>query len=130
MSFSREGTKPRRDIEEIARIVVDIAFQSGMPMLSFAVTLANMGMFISHSRPLVKNDNPFIESFFRTLKYHAGYPRRFAAIDETRSWTADFINWYNTIHRHSGIGYVTPVQRRTGASFILFAKKNRTLQET
>ena len=91
---------------------------NGNPMrgATFAVTLANMGMFLSHSRPLVKNDNPFIESFFRTLKYHAGYPRRFAAIDEARSWTADFINWYNTIHRHSGIGYVTPVQRRTGAS--------------
>ncbi|MEW8188711.1 MAG: IS3 family transposase [Candidatus Thiodiazotropha endolucinida] len=104
---------------------------NGNPMrgATFAVTLANMGMFLSHSRPLVKNDNPFIESFFRTLKYHAGYPRRFATIDEARSWTADFINWYNTIHRHSGIGYVTPVQRRTGASSNLFAKRNRTLQE-
>ena len=34
MSSSREAAKPRRDIEEIARIVVDTAFQSGMPMLS------------------------------------------------------------------------------------------------
>ena len=101
-----------------------------LTLSAFAVTMANMGMFLSHSRPLVKNDNPFIESFFRTLKYHAGYPRCFAAIDEARSWTAGFINWYNTIHRHLGIGYVTPVQRRTGVSSNLFAKRNRTLQET
>ena len=102
---------------------------NGNPMrgATFAVTLANMGMFLSHSRPMVKNDNPFIESFFRTLKYHAGYPRRFATIDDARSWLADFINWYNTVHRHSGIGYVTPQQRRTGISSQLFAKRNETL---
>ena len=126
--YARElflGIKAKRDLKGTW-----LHADNGNPMrgATFAVTLANMGMSLSHSRPLVKNDNPFIESFFRALKYHAGYPRHFAAIDEARSWTADFINWYNTIHRHSGIGYVTPPQRRTGASSNLFAKRNRTLQ--
>ena len=44
--------------------------------------------------PLVKNDNPFIDSFFRTLKYHAGYPRRFATIDE--AWTVTNTHVANT----------------------------------
>lgn len=104
---------------------------NGNPMrgATFAVTLANMGMFLSHSRPMVKNDNPYIESFFRTLKYHAGYPRRFDSLDTARIWLADFIDWYNTTHRHSGIGYVTPQQRRRGVSGKLFEKRNKTLQE-
>ncbi len=50
---------------------------------TFSVWLANMGMFLFHSRPLVKDDNPYIESFFRTLKYHAAYPGRFDCMEES-----------------------------------------------
>lgn len=32
------------------------------------------GITGSHSRPRVSNDNPFVESLFRTLKYVAGWP--------------------------------------------------------
>lgn len=103
---------------------------NGNPMkgATFAVWLATLGMFLSHSRPLVKNDNPYIESFFKTLKYHAAYPRRFETIEAAREWFADFIDWYNTTHRHSGIGYVTPQQRRSGASSELFRRRNETLR--
>ncbi len=102
---------------------------NGNPMrgATFAVALANMGMFLSHSRPMVKNDNPYIESFFRTLKYHAGYPKRFESMGAAGLWLADFIDWYNTSHRHSGIGFVTPEQRRNGVSRELFEKRNKTL---
>ena len=103
---------------------------NGNPMrgATFAVWLATMGMFLSHSRPLVKNDNPYIEAFFRTLKYHASYPGRFRTIEESRDWMGDFIDWYNTTHRHSGLGYITPTQRRAGDDLKLFAKRNQTLR--
>lgn len=102
---------------------------NGNPMkgATFAVWLATLGMFLSHSRPLVKNDNPYIESFFKTVKYHASYPGRFATIDAAREWLGDFIHWYNRVHRHSGIGYVTPEQRRTGQTSELFRLRNETL---
>jgi Integrase core domain len=32
------------------------------------------------------------------------YPERFASIDEARVWMRAFVAWYNTEHRHSGIG--------------------------
>lgn len=104
---------------------------NGNPMkgATFSVWLATLGMFLSHSRPLVKNDNPYIESFFKTLKYHAAYPGRFNTIHQAREWMADFINWYNTQHRHSGIGYVTPQQRREGDDKKLFTLRNETLDE-
>lgn len=104
---------------------------NGNPMrgATFSVWLANLGMFLSHSRPLVKNDNPYIESFFRTLKYHAAFPGRFDSIEKARDWMGDFINWYNTTHRHSGIGYVTPQQRKNGDDLKLFEKRNQTLAE-
>ena len=50
----------------------------GNPMkgATFAVWLTTLGLFLSHSRPLVQNDNPYIESFYKTLKYHASCPGR------------------------------------------------------
>ena len=78
---------------------------------------------------MVKNDNPYIESFFKTLKYHAAYPGTFKTIDDARSWMGDFIDWYNTTHRHSGLGYITPEQRRTGEDINLFARRNETMRK-
>ena len=60
---------------------------------TFTVWLAILGMFLSHSTPLVKNDNPYIESFFKTVKHHASYPGRFETIEPAREWLGDFIHW-------------------------------------
>lgn len=34
---------------------------------------------------LDKDDNPFIESFFKTLKYRCGYPHYFESIEHARN---------------------------------------------
>ena len=28
-------------------------------------------------------------------------------------WMLSFVTWYNTVHRHSGLNFVTPMQRHT-----------------
>lgn len=68
-------------------------------------------------------------SNFRTLKYHAAYPGRFRTLAEARNWMGDFIDCYNTVHRHSGLGYITPEQRRKGEELQLFALRTQTLQK-
>lgn len=97
----------------------------GMSLLAF---LYSMNISVSRSRPSVSNDNPFIESYFKTMKYSVQYPGHFVSIEHARKWMADFVNWYNTKHRHSGIGFVTPHQMRTGAYKELFEKRNVVLQ--
>jgi putative transposase len=70
----------------------------------------------SYSRPRVSNDNAFVESLFRTAKYRPEFPAGgFADLQQARRWAADFVRWYNHEHRHSGIGYVTPAERHSGA---------------
>ena len=32
--------------------------------------------------------------------------------EAARAWAADFVHWYNVNHRHSGIQYMGPSQRR------------------
>ena len=77
--------------------------------------LQSLGIRASFSRPRVSNDNPFSESLFRTCKYRPDYPRDgFETIESARSWVGGFVFWYNDIHRHSAIRFVTPNQRHCG----------------
>ena len=103
---------------------------NGNPMkgATMIMTLYNLGVIPSFSRPRVSNDSPYIESLFKTLKYTAGYPGQFKNIEHARVWMADFVNWYNTKHRHSAIGYVTPVQRRSGEYKEIFKVRNLTME--
>ena len=79
--------------------------------------LEELGVLRSFSRPRVSNDNPYSESLFRTVKYRPDYPNRpFASKAEASEWVAAFVDWYNGQHRHSGIKFVTPHQRHSGAA--------------
>jgi putative transposase len=76
--------------------------------------LADLGVTKSHSRPHTSNDNPYIESHFRTLKYRPDFPRTFGSFADARDQCARFFTWYNEEHRHSGIGFHTPTDVHHG----------------
>ena len=81
---------------------------SSMTSKPVAFLLADPGVTKTHSRPHVSNDNPFSEAHFKTLKYRPGFPDRFASMEEARAFCRTFFRWYNTEHRHSGIGLLPP----------------------
>ncbi len=81
---------------------------SSMTSQPVAFLLADLGVLKTHSRPHVSNDNPYSEAQFKTLKYRPGFPDRFASIEEARAFCQDFFRWYNTEHRHSGLGLLPP----------------------
>jgi len=100
----------------------------GNPMKgsTMVMKLFELGIIPSLSRPRVSDDNPYSESLFRTIKYDVSYPGKFDTIAEAREWFAGFINWYNTEHLHSGIGYVTPASRHDGTAQAIYEKRNAT----
>ncbi len=72
---------------------------NGGPMKSVTLRhkLLDLGVTSSFSRPRVSDDNAFIESLFRTLKHGPiAPPKRFASIEQARTWVATFMRWYNT----------------------------------
>ena len=73
-----------------------------------ALLLADLGVTKTHARPHVSNDNPFSEAQFKTLKYRPAFPERFGSIQDARAHCHVFFPWYNTEHRHSGLGLLTP----------------------
>ena len=87
---------------------------SSMKSKLVAHLLADLGVTKTHNRPHVSNDNPYSESQFKTLKYSPGFPERFGSIQHAREFCQGFFTWYNTIHKHSGIGLLTPEQVHYG----------------
>ena len=82
--------------------------------------LQNVGVAASFSRPSVSNYNPYSESLFKTLKYRPSYPEKgFENIDEAKVWVENFVKWYNTVHLHSGIKFVTPESRHNGGDKVV-----------
>ncbi len=74
-----------------------------------------LGIKPSYSRPRVSDDNAFVESLFRTAKYRPEFPAKgFADLEAARAWASRFVHWYNHEHLHSGVRYVSPVDRHDG----------------
>lgn len=87
---------------------------NGGPMKgsTMLATLQKLGIIPSFSRPSVSDDNPYSESLFKTLKYCPQYPDKpFASIKDAKTWVLTFVHWYNHVHQHSGINFVTPNAR-------------------
>ena len=82
----------------------------GGPMTAktFSQLLIDLDILASYSRPRASDDNPYSESQFKTLKYAPTYPGRFSSTHNARTYFQTFFPWYNTQHRHSGLGLLTP----------------------
>jgi putative transposase len=96
---------------------------------NLADLLGELGVKRSFSRPHVSNDNPYSESQFKTLKYHASYPERFGSLEDARGHMRAFFKWYNTEHRHSGIAMMTPETVHVGRTEHVLKQRKQTLQK-
>jgi putative transposase len=100
-AFLREGVDPKS-------LIVHADGGPAMTSKTLAQLFSDLGIAQSRSRPHVSNDNPFIESHFKTLKYGPSYPAQFANLEQAREFCRQFFDWYNNQHRHTGIALLTP----------------------
>lgn len=94
-----------------------------------ALLLADLGVAKSLSRPYLSDDNPFSESQFKTLKYRPEFPERFGSLEDARSFCREFFPWYNTEHRHSGIGLLTPEMVHYGSAKQVLQERQAVLNQ-
>lgn len=105
------------EAEGVGAETVYLHSDNGGPMKGamMLAKLQSLGIIPSFSRPSVSNDNPYSESLFKTLKYCPKYPKKpFSTIEEANAWVTEFVEWYNKVHQHSGIKFVTPCARHEG----------------
>lgn len=101
-------------IEKINKSQLTLHSDNGSPMKgsTMLATLQKLGIIPSFSRASVSNDNAYSEALFRTLKYCPKYPSKlFENVAQAKTWVTKFVLWYNNVHLHSGIKYVTPNER-------------------
>jgi putative transposase len=113
----------------IARDQLALHADRGTSMTSKPVAqlLLDLGVDRSHSRPHVSNDNPYSEANFKTLKYCPAFPGRFGSIADARSFCTAFFDYYNHIHRHSGVGLHTAASVHYGTATEIRAQRATTL---
>ena len=92
-----------------------------------AALLVDLDVAKTHSRPHVSDDNPYSEAQFKTLKYRPDFPDRFGSIEDARAYCHAFFTWYNTTHRHSGIGFMTPANMHFGHATTITRQRSITL---
>lgn len=132
-------------LQEYASQIVSMAYQAegvslgqvrlhsdnGGPMKGslMLATLEKLGVAVSFSRPSVSDDNPFSEAVFRTVKYCPEYPNKpFACLADAQTWVDGFVHWYNNIHLHSGIKFVTPHSRHEGNDRKILNKRKQVYE--
>ena len=115
--------------QEIVPGTLTLHADRGAPMKSRAVghLLADLGITKSHSRPHVSNDNPFMESTYKTYKYRPDFPERFQSRKLTSDFSRVFFDWYNNSHHHSGIAMLTPSDVHYGRSEEVLRRRQETL---
>ena len=101
---------------------------SSMRSKPVAFLLADLGVTKTHSRPYTSTDNPYSEAQFKTLKYRPDFPDRFDSILHSRSFGRPFFDWYNHVHRHSGIGLMTPATVHYGRATEVRERRARVLE--
>lgn len=92
-------------------------------------TLHALHITPSYSRPRVSNDNAYSEALFRTCKYVPDYPvQGFESLSASQHWVQAFVLWYNRVHRHSAIRFVTPDERHRGEDRTILARRHELNQ--
>jgi transposase InsO family protein len=93
-------------------------------------TLQRLGVIPSFSRPRVSDDNSYSESLFKTLKYCPEYPTKpFGSTEDANVWVKKFVYWYNNVHLHSGIKYVTPASRHAMIDNEILENRKKVYEE-
>ena len=100
--------------EGVQKGQVYVHSDNGSPMkgATMLMTLKELGISVSFSRPSVSNDNPYSESLFNTVKYNRFFSDEpFDDISQAFECIENIVSWYNFEHQHSSIKFVTPAQR-------------------
>lgn len=120
---AREGIEPNQ-------LTLHADNGSVMKGATLYATLQTLGIAKSHSRPSVSDDNAFIEAFFRTIKYRPENPvEPFSTLLEARHFAEKMMAWYNQEHRHSGIRFVTPNERHSGADVAILTQRKEVYEQ-
>jgi len=86
---------------------------------------------ITHVRtsPYYPQSNGKLERWHGSLKRECVRPACPGSLEEARHRVAQFVEHYNHVRLHSAIGYITPADKLNGLEEVIFAERDRKLEE-
>jgi putative transposase len=86
---------------------------------------------ITHVRtsPYYPQSNGKLERWHKSVKVECIRPACPADADEARRLVASYVEHYNSVRLHSAIGYITPADKLAGLEDVIFAERDRKLEE-
>ena len=82
---------------------------------------------LEFARPYTPDDNAWIESLIKYMKYHPECPEYFETVQDVIDWVAKFQKLYND-HPHSSLGYVRPNDEHAGLGNSIRDKRQENLK--
>ena len=87
------------------------------------------GMTHVRTSPYYPQSNGKLERWHKSLKSECIRPGTPLSLDEARRLVATYVEHYNTVRLHSAIGYVAPADKLLGHAPVIFAERDRKLDE-
>lgn len=86
---------------------------------------------ITHVRtsPYYPQSNGKLERWYKSVKVECIRPACPADAEEARRLVARYVEHYNGVRLHSAIGYITPADKLAGLEEVIFAERDRKLEE-
>ena len=72
-----------------------------------------------------------MEASFRLLKHghEVAISQSFDTLSHARAWVDKYYDWYNNVHRHSGICYITPSECFDGKGGEIMSRSNKIIEK-
>jgi transposase InsO family protein len=87
------------------------------------------GMTHVRTSPYYPQSNGKIERWHRTIKGDCIRPETPLSVEDARRIVARYVEQYNTVRLHSALGYVTPQAKLEGREKVIFAARDRKLEQ-
>lgn len=87
------------------------------------------GMTHVRTSPFYPQSNGKLERWHGSLKRECVRPAAIESVEEARRKVAAYVDHYNQVRLHSAIGYITPADKLAGLETVIFAERDRKLDE-
>lgn len=121
----------QRGLEKYPGVKPRIITDNGPQFIAkdFKTFIRVCGMTHVRTSPFYPQSNGKLERFHGSLKRECVRPAAIETLDEARRKVASYIEHYNTVRLHSAIGYITPADKLAGNAQLIFAERDRKLDE-
>jgi len=88
-----------------------------------------MGLTHVRTSPYYPQSNGKLERWHASIKRECLRPACPSSLEEALQLVSAYVDQYNHVRLHSALGYITPADKLNGLEAVIFAERDRKLEE-